>query len=140
MYQNTPKVPGIPTENTKNRRLPIDKGVELLAVIGGLGVLIQGNTGTFIVITVTKQSLPPIVEEESLALRLKEYIGVAPVLLSVENVWLPSFEFEAMVEDESKACVVPGPIMWLTICVSYGSRDSMMTVVVLSTQLPKIGV
>ena len=139
MYQNTPKVPGTPTENTKNRRLPIDKGVEPLAVIGGLGVLVQGTTGTFIVTTATKQPLPPVAEEESLALRLKEYVGVAPVLLSVENVWLPSFEFEAMVEDECKACVVRGPIMWLTLCVSYRSRDSMTTVVVLSTQFPKVG-
>jgi hypothetical protein len=99
MYQNTPKVPGTPTENTKNRRLPIDKGLEPLAVTGGL--LVQGTTatGTVIVTTAIKQLLPLVREEESLALRLKEYVGVAPVLLSIDNVWLARFEFEAMVED-----------------------------------------
>jgi hypothetical protein len=82
-------------------------------VAGGLVVLIQGSTGTFIVTTATKQSLPPVAEEEFMALRLKEYVGVAPVLLPVEIVWLASFEFEAMV--------------------------SVTTVMVFSTQSPKIG-
>jgi hypothetical protein len=130
MYQNTPKVPGTPTENTKNRRLPIDKGVEPLAVTGGL--FVQGTiaTGTVIVTTAMKQLLPLAAEEESLALRLKEYVGVALILLSVDNVWLASFEFEAMVEEESKTYVVPGPIMRLTICVSYRAGDSVTTVMV----------
>jgi hypothetical protein len=141
MYQNTPKVPGTPTDNTKNRRLPIPKELEPLVGIEGLGVLVQGATatGTFIVTTAIKQSLPLVAEEGFLALRLKEYVGVAPVWLPVENVWLAGFGFEAVVEEESKACVVRGPILRRTICVSYRTRDSVTTMVVFSTQSPKIG-
>ena len=139
MYQNTPKVPGTPIENTKNRRLPIDKGVEPLAVTGGLLEQVATAIGTVIVTTAIKQLLPLVAEEDSLVPRSNEYVGIAPVLLSVDTVCLAGFEVEAMVEEESKTYVVPGPIMRLPICVSCRTGYLVTTVVVFSTQLPRAG-
>jgi hypothetical protein len=134
MYQNTPKVPGTPIENTKNRRLPIDKGVEPLAVIGGLLVQVATAIGTAIVTTAIKQLLPLVAEEESLVPRSKEYVGIAPELLSVDTVWLAGFEFEAMVEEESKTYVAPGPIMRVFAVVDEdpvgGREDTVVDVTV----------
>jgi hypothetical protein len=117
IYQNTPKVPGTPIENTKNRRLPMSKGLEplVLANTAGLlvafGVFVQGAAaaGTFIVTTTTKQSLPPPAEEV-LLLRLKESADVAAPIFPVESVPLADFEVVFTVEEVFSACAVLGAI------------------------------
>jgi hypothetical protein len=110
---NPTKVPGTPTENTKNRRLPIPKRLKplVLANTAGLlvafGVFVQGAAaaGALIVATTTKQSMSPPAEEV-LLLRLKENVDVAP----------PIFPLRVFRWPISKSCL---PLKRYSVCVQY---------------------
>jgi hypothetical protein len=70
-----------------------------------LGVVLEQGapiTGTLIVATTTKQSLPLLAGVGVFLLRLKEYVGVTEVLFPAESVLLDEFNREMGVEEDSR--------------------------------------